>query len=323
MLTIVPSPIIKTSELDIQQEQRQDDEKHCEPLAFFQPLLKEEYACKGGHQHSCNAEAGEYHHCRQILQRKKEKFCGEEIGNTDGSAKEKFPDARVIRMDADTTEGRTSHEKLLEQFGKGEADILVGTQMVAKGLDFENVTLVGVADADLSLFSGDTYAAERVFSLLTQVVGRSGRRGKAGRAVIQTMVPENPVIRAAAQQDYLAFYSSEIENRRLMEQPPFADTFVFMVTGQTEHEVNKAALRLSATLQQAFDREFRDIAAPVLGPVPAVLARINKRYRYQVSFRGRDDKRTRELVMAVLTAFQQAPESRTVTVTADKNPYTI
>lgn len=236
---------------------------------------------------------------------------------------EKFPDARVIRMDADTTEGRTSHEKLLEQFGKGEADILVGTQMVAKGLDFENVTLVGVADADLSLFSGDTYAAERVFSLLTQVVGRSGRRGKAGRAVIQTMVPENPVIRAAAQQDYLAFYSSEIENRRLMEQPPFTDTFVFMVTGQTEHEVNKAALRLSATLQQAFDREFREIAAPVLGPVPAILARINKRYRYQVSFRGRDDKRTRELVMTVLTAFQQAPESRTVTVTADKNPYTI
>jgi primosomal protein N' (replication factor Y) len=131
------------------------------------------------------------------------------------------------------------------------------------------------------------------------------------------------VIQAAAQQDYEAFYKNEIENRKLMEQPPFADTFVFMVNGQTEHEVNKAALRIAATLQSAFCGEYKDLSTPVLGPVPAILARLNKRYRYQVAFRSKDTKRVRALVMAVLTAFQQAPESRTVTVTADKNPYTI
>lgn len=234
---------------------------------------------------------------------------------------ELFPGVRILRMDADTTTQRTSHETLLESFGRGEADILVGTQMVAKGLDFDHVTLVGVLDADISLYCGDYHAQERTFSLLTQVVGRAGRRDKPGRAIIQTYTPENPVILAAAAQDYDSFYNMEIQTREALQAPPFFDLAVFSLSGTNEKETALAAQRVAITLEQYFKGEFSDIASTVWGPVPAAISRLNKRYRYTVSFRGKNGKRMRELITRILTGFQQTKMSQKISVTADINPY--
>lgn len=231
-----------------------------------------------------------------------------------------FPGIRVIRMDADTTTGRTSHERLLDSFAKGEADVLLGTQMVAKGLDFDNVTMVGVLDADLSLFSGDYHAQERTFSLLTQVVGRAGRRETPGRAVIQTYHPGHAVIRAAAAQDYRQFYEFEIQSREALKAPPFADIFVFQISAVRENDALRAALRVAGLLSRAMQGPFRDLKTPVLGPAPCFILRLNNKYRYTVSFRGTDGKRERELVAAVLTGFYRSVQGRAATVTASRNP---
>ena len=226
--------------------------------------------------------------------------------------------ARIAqRMDADTTNERQSHEKLLDQFAKGKADILLGTQMVAKGLDFAGVTLVGVLDADLSLYCGDYHAQERTFSLLTQVVGRAGRRDKPGRAVIQTYTPENPVILAAARQDYRAFYDYELESRRAIGAPPFCDLFVFTVSSPGQEEAQKSAAGLAELLNQAMAGPFADQRAPLLGPAPAAIARLNRRYRFTLSFRGHNGRRVREMISAVLTACDRAGLTRLSAVSAD------
>ena len=162
--------------------------------------------------------------------------------------RELFPEAGILRMDADTTAG--GHEEILQTFERERVPILLGTQMVAKGLDFENVTLVGVLSADISLYVDNYRAAERTFSLLTQVVGRAGRGGKTGRAVIQTYTPGNDVIRCAARQDYDAFYESEIRMRRLRRYPPFADLFTVTVSGTEEGRVLRAAVSVRETLRQ-------------------------------------------------------------------------
>ena len=165
-----------------------------------------------------------------------------------------FPGAKVLRMDTDTVGASHGHEKLLRQFEEEKIPILLGTQMVAKGLDFENVTLVGVLCADASLYIDNYRAPERTFSLLSQVVGRAGRGSKQGRAIIQTFTPENEVIRAAAAQDYDAFYESEIRMRRLRRYPPFADLFSFTVTGADESRVIRAAKALRDALGYAVER---------------------------------------------------------------------
>lgn len=233
---------------------------------------------------------------------------------------EKLPEARVLRMDADTTSERQSHEKLLDSFARGKADILLGTQMVAKGLDFANVTLVGVLDADLSLYCGDYRAQERTFSLLAQVVGRAGRRQKPGRAVVQTYTPENPVIVAAAKQDYRTFYRYEMESRRALGAPPFYDLFVFTVTGMSELQTAADAEGLARLLRSAARGSYADLGIEVLGPAPAVIARLNKRYRFTVSFRGKTDRRTREMISAVLSACDKAGLTRLSAISADVNP---
>ena len=233
-----------------------------------------------------------------------------------------FPDVRVIRMDADTTTGRTTHEKLLDSFAKGGADILLGTQMVAKGLDFDNVTLVGVLDADLSLYCGDYHAQERTFSLLAQVVGRAGRRNKPGRAVIQTYHPDHPVILTAAAQDYQSFFEYEIKSREALKAPPFDDLFVFQVSAVQENDALRAALRIAGILVKAMQERYADLQTPVLGPAPCAILRLRNKYRYTVSFRSRDSRRVRELVSLALNAFYASPQSRAVTVTAARNPLT-
>ena len=248
------------------------------------------------------------------------KLIGSGTQSIEDELQELLPEARILRMDADTTEGRVSHEKLLDSFAKGKADILLGTQMVAKGLDFDNVTLVGVLEADLSLYCGDYHATERTFSLLAQVVGRAGRRTRPGRAVIQTYTPEHPVIQAAASQDYDAFYEQEILTRQALKAPPFADQFVFRFGGTDEHTVQQAAQAFAKALAAQLPQT-PDVEPAVLGPVPAPIAKLNKRYFYTVSFRGRASNNSRALVSRMLAAYDRWPGSRSLTVSADIDPY--
>ena len=250
------------------------------------------------------------------------KLIGSGTQSIEDELQDLLPEARILRMDADTTEGRVSHEKLLDSFAKGKADILLGTQMVAKGLDFDNVTLVGVLEADLSLYCGDYHATERTFSLLAQVVGRAGRRTRPGRAVIQTYTPEHPVIQAAAAQDYDAFYEQEILTRQALKAPPFADQFVFRFGGTDEYTVQQAAQVFSKALAAQLPQT-PDVEPTVLGPVPAPIAKLNKRYFYTVSFRGRATNNSRALVSRMLAAYDRWPGSRSLTVSADIDPYYI
>ena len=231
-----------------------------------------------------------------------------------------FPDTEVLRMDADTVSASHGHEALLRQFTERRIPILLGTQMVAKGLDFENVTLVGVLDADLSLYVQNYHAAERTYSLLAQVVGRAGRGERAGRAVIQTYHPESEVIQAAAKQDYEAFYQNELRLRRLRRYPPFADLFTLTVSGRDEMRVIAAACALRDALRAASEREpLRALETEVLGPAGAPVVKVNERYRYCVYLSGRSDSALRRTVSEYLLAFSARKENRGLDIFADCN----
>lgn len=226
---------------------------------------------------------------------------------------ELFPDTPVLRMDADTVgEG---HEKLLREFEVKKIPILLGTQMVAKGLDFENVTLVGVLAADLSLYVDHYRAGERTFSLLTQVVGRAGRGDKEGRAVIQTYTPQNDVIQAAAQQDYERFYGGEIHLRKLRRDPPFADQFMMTVTGVEEERVRRAC----GEIRNSLVRVAKEYDLEVLGPAPAPIVKVNNRYRYRLTLIGHNDKATRELLSSYMKEFARRSENRGMNIYTDCN----
>ena len=231
-----------------------------------------------------------------------------------------FPNTEVLRMDADTVSAAHGHEALLRQFTERRIPILLGTQMVAKGLDFENVTLVGVLDADLSLYVQNYHAAERTYSLLAQVVGRAGRGERAGRAVIQTFHPDNEVIQAAAKQDYEAFYRNELRLRRLRRYPPFADLFTLTVSGREEMRVIAAACALRDALRAASEKEpLRALETEVLGPAGAPVVKVNERYRYCVYLSGRSDNALRRTVSEYLLAFSARKENRGLDIFADCN----
>ena len=231
-----------------------------------------------------------------------------------------FPNTQVLRMDADTVSAAHGHEALLRQFTERRIPILLGTQMVAKGLDFENVTLVGVLDADLSLYVQNYHAAERTYSLLAQVVGRAGRGERAGRAVIQTYHPDNEVIQAAAKQDYEAFYQNELRLRRLRRYPPFADLFTLTVSGRDEMRVIAAACALRDALRAASEKEpLRALETEVLGPAGAPVVKVNERYRYCVYLSGRSDNALRRTVSEYLLAFSARKENRGLDIFADCN----
>ena len=232
--------------------------------------------------------------------------------------RELFPEAGILRMDADTTAG--GHEEILQTFERERVPILLGTQMVAKGLDFENVTLVGVLSADISLYVDNYRAAERTFSLLTQVVGRAGRGGKTGRAVIQTYTPGNDVIRCAARQDYDAFYESEIRMRRLRRYPPFADLFTVTVSGTEEGRVLRAAVSVRETLRQLCRRPELATGEPeVLGPAPAPVVKVNNRFRYRCTLVGKNDKATREMLAWLQKDFAKDSANRGMNLFVDHN----
>ena len=233
---------------------------------------------------------------------------------------EKFPSARVLRMDADTMTTKGAHEKLLSQFAKGGADILLGTQMVTKGLDFENVTLVGVLDADQSLYAQDYRARERTFSLITQVVGRAGRRFDTGKAVIQTYSPTHPVILTAARQDYEAFFERELETRQALQCPPVCDLTVLTAVGEVEQQVLASLLALKTRLQSLMEGQYADVKAPVLGPAAAQMVKVMGRYRYHLTMRAQNTARWRSLIAGVMREFALDSKNRNVSIFADENP---
>lgn len=215
--------------------------------------------------------------------------CGEEILDPRGTGTQRvelalesrFPGARVLRMDQDTTGGKSGHRRILDAFGRGDADILVGTQMVAKGLHFPKVTVVGVIDADQGLHFPDFRSHERAFQLLTQVSGRAGR-GEAGDVYAQTLDPEHRVLRRLLDHDVEGFLAEELEQRSLLGYPPFRRLQAITVTAPTEEQLDAALDRLGVTLRHHLGGEELEI----LGPARAVLARINRRYRGQMLIKG-------------------------------------
>lgn len=229
-----------------------------------------------------------------------------------------FPEARILRMDADTTSAKFSHQKILDSFKDGEYDILIGTQMVAKGLDFENVTLVGVVNADNSLYDENYNASEKSFDLITQVVGRAGRRSERGRAVIQTLNPDNETVEFASMQDYKGFYNNEIALRRYLIYPPFCDILCAFFSGEDE---NKVALCAKAFFDEllSLNNEYRQKII-VLGPTPAKVAKINNKYRYRLAVKCKNSSDMRKMITQVLKTINKNKEFKEISISVDINP---
>ncbi len=233
-----------------------------------------------------------------------------------------LPGVKSVRMDADTTVGKMSHKKIIDEFTKEETDILIGTQMVTKGHDFKGVTLVGILSADMSLHSDDFRANERTFSLITQCAGRAGRTEKKGLAIIQTYSPKNPVINFASNQDYEGFYKDEIAIRRKMVFPPFCDFAVFNLHSVSEHELLSCATALRKTLDEKRAREYTDVGIVVFGPFEAGIYRLNNSFRVKIVIKCKNNRRTRELFSDVLrTVSKTAPKN--VNIGIDINPSNI
>lgn len=228
--------------------------------------------------------------------------------------RELFPGSEVLRMDADSVSQAGGHDVLLSRFRKERIPILIGTQMVAKGLNFENVTLVGVLSADQSLYAGDFHAGERTFSLITQVVGRSGRGEKPGQAIIQTFTPGNQIITLASRQDYDGFYESELALRRLQESPPFCDLYTVTASGLDESQVLRCAsvIRDELLVILAGRTDVR-----ILGPAPLPVLRVNNRYRYNVTLACRGDRAARAAVSSIVIRCCTDKAFRGVSVFAD------
>jgi primosomal protein N' (replication factor Y) len=206
-------------------------------------------------------------------------------------------------MDMDTTSTKGSHTEILEKFRKREADILLGTQMVTKGHDFPAVTLVGVMNADSSLYLDDYRAAERTFSMLTQVIGRAGRSEKNGTALIQTMNPDSDVIKLACKQDYELFYEREIKLRRLLVFPPFCDIVLLTLSSPDEKELSLASVRLAQELMALSQGDFADVPLVSFGPFEAPVYRVENCYRMRMVVKCRLNKRSRALFSSLLLRF--------------------
>ncbi|MCD8362030.1 MAG: primosomal protein N' [Lachnospiraceae bacterium] len=225
-----------------------------------------------------------------------------------------FPSARVLRMDYDTTRSKESYEKILSAFGRGEADVLVGTQMIVKGHDFPNVTLVGVVAADISLHAPDYRAAERTFALLTQAVGRAGRAQKPGEALIQTYRPEHYSIRAAAKQDYDAFYVQELSYRRLMGYPPIQEMLGIYLSSTEQEFLRQSSEKLGAYIRTL------DASLQVIGPAIAALAKKNDIYRMVIYIKHERKERLLEVKRQLESRIEKEAFADRVRVQFDYNP---
>ena len=233
-----------------------------------------------------------------------------------------FPDLEVDRMDADTVSAVNTHEKILDHFKSEHVPVLIGTQMVAKGLNLPDVTLVGVLDADLSLYTDSFRAAETTFNMLTQVVGRAGRGDTPGRAVIQTLVPDHEVIKLAAKQDYDGFYELELGLRRMQNVPPFGDLVTVTFLGQEETAVLRGAAKFRDSLIACLKQPgFMNETCTVLGPAPCAVPKINYNFRYRLTLRCQLSKNLRNLIASLLRQFAQDKINRGVSAFADVNGY--
>ena len=235
---------------------------------------------------------------------------------------ELFPDMAVDRMDADTVSAVNTHEKILEHFQKENVPVLLGTQMVAKGLNLPKVTLVGVLDADLSLYTGGYRAGETTFNLLTQVVGRAGRGERTGRAVIQTMVPGHQLIRLAAMQDYDGFFDMEIRLRQVQNAPPFGDQLMITFQGEDESGVLRGAVKFRDSLIACLAQpQYQGQQGQVLGPAPCPVPKINYHYRYRLTCNCHMTKPLRQLIAWLLMEFGKDKQNRGISAFADVNGY--
>ena len=233
-----------------------------------------------------------------------------------------FPALKPLRMDTDTTAQKFSHDEILKAFASGESDVLYGTQMVAKGLDFPNVSLVGVVNADSMLYMDDFRAGERTFSLITQLIGRAGRAGKRGRAVIQTFNPENEILRKAALQDYVTFYESEVALRRAVLFPPFCDIAVLALSGPDEFALLEFANLLGEESRRLEGEAPHDARVIRLGPFRQAVYKLNGKYRQRIVYKYKDNKASRAFLSELLKrSLKLAPQP--VSVEIDVNPAVI
>jgi primosomal protein N' (replication factor Y) len=233
-----------------------------------------------------------------------------------------FPGREILRMDTDTVNAVNTHEKILDQFQEEQIPVLIGTQMVAKGLNLPDVTLVGVLDADLSLYTGGYRAGETTFNMLTQVVGRAGRGDAEGRAVIQTLVPEHQVIKLAAEQNYDGFYDLEVNLRRVQNAPPFGDIALITVTGQEETSVLRGAAKLRDSLNTCLRQPgYCQESCSVLGPAPCAVPKINYNFRYQLTLCCRMTRNLRLLLAHLLREFSKDKANRNINAYIDVNGY--
>ena len=230
-----------------------------------------------------------------------------------------FPQARVIRMDADTTQTKFSYDALLSSFREGEGDILIGTQMVTKGHDFPNVTLVGVINSDSSLYLSDYKANERTFSLLTQVIGRSGRSDKKGCALIQTSNPDHPILKLSRDQDYENMYKNEIALRRSLVFPPFCDMVLFTLSSEAENELMTAVNSFTSSFNKLNSEKYPDAKTVVFGPIEAPLYKLNGIYRMRVIIKCKMNNITRRLISEAYSELSRNVGKR-VGISVDVNP---
>jgi len=233
--------------------------------------------------------------------------------------KERIPDAKILRMDTDTTYSRFAYEEKFSQFERGEYDIMIGTQMVAKGLNFPNVTLVGVLNADQYLYSNDYRSGEKTFSLITQVVGRSGRYEKKGRAYIQTVSPEHPVIVSASNQDYEAFYNEEINMRKLSLQPPFCDIMSINFSGVDEQKVKTCANDFYKILKSTILGSNEKLPVVLFNVTPAGIYKLNGKYRYRIILKCKNTKKFRDIIRTAVKPASTKHILKNNTVTIDVN----
>jgi primosomal protein N' (replication factor Y) (superfamily II helicase) len=228
----------------------------------------------------------------------------------EAAVKERFPDAIVARMDADTMAERGAHERVLAAFRKRHIDVLIGTQMIAKGLDFPDVTLVGVVSADTGLFVPDYRAAERTFQLLHQVAGRAGRGEKAGTVVIQTFCPDNYAVEAAAKNDYDSFVQQELVFRKVTGYPPFSRLVRVLAEARSEQEAQRL-------LQQATEPLRGIPGVEVLGPAPAVVARVKDHWRWHMLVKSFTPQAFEAAMVQVATVEDLATRSCRITLDVD------
>lgn len=231
----------------------------------------------------------------------------------------RFPSARILRMDADTTASRHAYEEGFEAFRRGEYDIMLGTQMIGKGLDFPNVTLVGVMSVDKALFAGDIRSYERTFALIAQVVGRGGRGGKPGRAVLQTFLPEHYVLRLAAAQDYEGFAREELSIRKALLLPPFCDICVIGFTGDVQEEVQRGAECFVECLKSTLASREERLPLRVLGPVPCTYTRLVRKYRYRLIIKCKNTRSFRSFLRDVMQGAAGMRELSKIHIYADMN----